>query len=357
MSLIQDLPRINSVHAVFRWLRLLFQAVLMTAGSLLPVWPKPVAPPIDDPADTVILVTLDGVRPRDLLLGQDTGLGAEVLGAPTMPYMMNDLVPKGVFLGSAEDPPAFRLGSPVGISMSGYHSIFAGRMTRCISNEDPPPKGDTLVTDLQDAFPGETAFLSTWPLLVQRLKIDPNRAVSVAGRDAALACLADRGTGLAEDSPHDLPVVELALELLRSSKPRFIFIGLDESDGAAHSGNYKCYVDALGRFDTYIKRIAEAAESLRKGGRKVTLIITTDHGRGEGEEWVEHRWNIAGTARCWFFAHGHAIAAAGHVLRSRQRTHFDVRPTIAHLLRLPARRRRTCGAVMTELFRGPGARQ
>ncbi|MDF0600631.1 hypothetical protein P1J78_07810 [Psychromarinibacter sp. C21-152] len=328
-----------------RRLRLVARSLAAVGGWLARPVPARAPAPLDRPADTVILVTLDGVRPQELLR-----TGAD---GPLMPFLMRELLPRGTFLGSDTDPPAFRTGSPVGISMSGYHSIFKGRLTLCIENTDPPPRGETLVTRVQGAFPGDPVpvkLFATWPRLLDGLKADPARAVSVRGRKVATEEAAARGLDLGTDPAADEPAFRLALAELRAGAPRLHYLGLNQSDSAAHGANWPVLKEVLARYDGYLRALVAEMEALQARGRAVTLIVTTDHGRGDGDEWPEHLWKYKGTDRAWFFAMGHGIAARGHATDGPPRTHFDIRPTIEYLLGLPPRRRWWLGAVMKELL-------
>jgi hypothetical protein len=338
VKLIQDLPRINSPAAAWRCLRLLGQAL----WSVWHWWRTPeraLAAPSGDPADTLVLVTLDGVRLKELFEHPSA-----------MPYMMGQLVPRGTFIGRDQHPPDFRIGSPVGVSMSGYYSIFSGKLTGALENEAPPPQGATLISDLVAAFPGQVALFSTWDLIVQRQQQIAPGVEAVAGRGAALAALHKVGVDLPEDVPVDTPVFRAALDRLRHDPPRFLYIGLDETDDAAHRNDYKRYLNVLSRYDGFLSALVAEIDAQAARGRKVSLVVTTDHGRGVGEEWVEHRWNIEGTARIWLLALGHGVAAQGHIRPPRQRTQYDVRPTIGHLLGVASVPAKRAGAVMAELL-------
>lgn len=343
----EHLPKIDSPAAALRWLRLLGQGLGSLAAWGLRVVPGGAPPPLAEPADTVVLMTLDGVRPRELLHGADPDL-SEDRRATAMPHLMRHLLAQGGFIGSGRIRPDFRIGSPVGVSTSGYHSIFAGRPTWCLTNEDPPPRGETLVTHVQAAFPGDpcpVGLYTTWDLIVDGTKVDRTRADVARGREEAV-----QRAPMTADGPTDEPVFQVALKRLREAPPRLLYVGFDETDDAGHRNHYPRYLDVLERFDGYVRAFAQEIAAQQAQGRKVTLIVTTDHARGFGAEWVDHRWNIDGTARIWLFALGHGIAAQGHIRPPRQRTHFDIRPTVEHLLGLPQGRRWWRGDVLRELL-------
>lgn len=301
---------------------------------------------MDRPADTVLLVTLDGVRPQELF---GTG-GAD---RTAMPFLMDELLPRGSFLGSETDPAAFRMGSPIGISMSGYHSIFKGRLTLCFENDHPAPRGETLVTRVQAAFPDEPKPVKvyvTWPRICDCLKADATRADILRGRREMEKILAERGTPVPKVAPGDTAAFTLAMEGLRAGAPRLFYLGFNQSDAAAHGGDYDRLLWVLENYDRFLRDLVAEMERLEAEGRAVTLIVTTDHGRGDGDEWREHLWKYKGTDRAWVFAMGHGVAARGQVTDAPRRTHYDLRPTIEYLLGIPPNGRLWRGAVMTELL-------
>ena len=83
-----------------------------------------------------------------------------------------------------------------------------------------------------------------------------------------------------EYGPFDAPIVYAALESLRTSKPRVLYIMLGEGDEWAHAGRYDLYLDATFRADRFIERMWETLQSIPEYANQTTLLVTTDHGRG-----------------------------------------------------------------------------
>ena len=72
------------------------------------------AVPLAEPADTVILYTMDGIRMLELFEGPDPEQTDDTAGGPLMPYLMDEIVPRGGFLGDPARGSHFGLGNPVG---------------------------------------------------------------------------------------------------------------------------------------------------------------------------------------------------------------------------------------------------
>lgn len=72
---------------------------------------------------------------------------------------------------------------------------------------------------------------------------------------------------------------------------------------------------------------------------KTTLLITTDHGRGDQikKQWRDHGVQVAEASGIWLAAMGPGIAAAGEIQQPAQMYQGQVAATIAALLGLQYR--------------------
>ena len=105
--------------------------------------------------------------------------------------------------------------------------------------------------------------------LVGRAALHPQRRPQRASRSAADSrrCRRPRPIASARSTsspticraywdygPFDAPIVYAALDALRTSKPRVLYIMLGEGDEWAHEGRYDLYLDATFRADRFIQR-------------------------------------------------------------------------------------------------------
>src|SRR5690606_4279896 len=91
-----------------------------------------------------------------------------------------------------------------------------------------------------------------------------------------------------------------ALEALRAQKPRVLYVALGETDEFAHEGRYDHYLNSARRSDDAIRRLWEAAQAMPEYRGATTLIVTTDHGRGDPPEgWKHHSADIPGSEHIW----------------------------------------------------------
>ena len=84
-----------------------------------------------------------------------------------------------------------------------------------------------------------------------------------------------------DDCRDDAFTFQLALEHLRRATPRVFYIGLGDTDEHAHTGRYDKYLRALNDTDANLKTLWDELQSRPEYRGSTTLIVTTDHGRGD----------------------------------------------------------------------------
>jgi len=131
---------------------------------------------------------------------------------------------------------------------------------------------------------------------------------------------------------------ELALEYLKTVKPRALYIGLGETDDWAHERRYDRTLETAHYFDQCLRRIWEAVQADPAYRGKTTLLITVDHGRGSTpEDWNSHGAKVDGAEYIWIAALGPDTPAQGLVKTREARTQSDIAPTMLELMGLDYR--------------------
>jgi hypothetical protein len=365
-------------HLAFVLPGLIFALASTGAVRLLHV--ESASPAAKSPATSIVLVTIDGVRTQELFDGPDLTLIAsdESTMGSAMPYLVDRLIPKGTFIGSPSVDRPMSVGTPVGISLPGYQTLVTGRFTFCFSNECSPPASETLLDRLardygfdrhelvvfstRSGFCTGTAAARQAEAVCGEQEIRDRWTQTIGARDVATSDIATPSVAtpsVATPSVATLTVdeaaIDLAVERLRRDPPAFLHLALDDTDGAAHQGDYAAYLAALRHADDGLRRLDAEIDRLLAQGRSITLIVTTDHGRGRGSHWTEHRWNIAGTDEIWLFARGAGVATRGAIASLRHYTLRDVRPTIEKLLGLEPVAGLWHGRVVEDLIPGSDA--
>ena len=131
-----------------------------------------------------------------------------------------------------------------------------------------------------------------------------------------------------------------ALAYLKRKQPRVLYIGLGETDEWGHAGRYDHYLEAAHRFDSYLKTLWETVQSIPAYRGTTTLIVTTDHGRGDAPvEWKHHGAKIQGSERIWIAVLGPDTPAGSPEDRSTlpPLTQSQVAATLAAFLGLDYR--------------------
>jgi hypothetical protein len=148
-----------------------------------------------------------------------------------------------------------------------------------------------------------------------------------------------------------------ALRHMRDHRPRFLYIGLNDADEWAHRDDYRQYLGALRLYDGWIGRLLTMLDGMGDYGRHATVLLTTDHGRGDGPRWKDHGPDTPEARAIWLLVvpPGHR---SGLAVRTRAVTHLDLRPTIEAIFGLSPTSCAGCGRVIPEVVEAataPGA--
>jgi arylsulfatase A-like enzyme len=125
-----------------------------------------------------------------------------------------------------------------------------------------------------------------------------------------------------------------AMHHLRDRQPRVLYLALGETDDWAHAGRYDRYLRSAHRFDIYMRRLWETLQSLPQYRDKTSLVLTTDHGRGEAanQAWKGHGAKVPGAEDVWIAVLGPDTKARGERTQTPALTQSQVAATVAALL-------------------------
>ena len=335
------------------WRKIRFLSPLLTLSALLlgcsPSYdPKKAGPDEEsNPLPLVVVITLDGVRPEEAFgpMASDPSPFDIGQNAPVMPYLTGELSQTGFMLGQPDRGPGLTLANPMGISMPGYQSMFMGRPTLCLRNQCSPPSGENFFERVQSYYdlpPESVSIYASWSALCPAL--DPSESFDAhCGKDAidqlwrtTLQPASDApGVNPPEDT--DNTIFEIAMKKLQTPSFQILFLAFDRTDSTGHARDYVGHIETLRKFDEWIRAIDLELRKLEENGQPSILLVTTDHGRGQGEEWSEHRWNVPGTENLWLFVRGPEGVEAKLETSDDRLTIATVRPTLETLLNVPTR--------------------
>src|SRR5690606_15632048 len=130
-----------------------------------------------------------------------------------------------------------------------------------------------------------------------------------------------------DDTRFDKYTLAQALHYYKKFKPRFLWISFGDADDFAHEGKKNNYGKTLVFYDHAIDKIIKTVKTLKLQGETM-IIITTDHGRGNGKNWLEHDETIPESKQTWAFVINGKLENG---VRDGNIYHFDtrsIRPTI-----------------------------
>ena len=325
---------------------------------------------------TVVLVTIDGARREEVFRGVDGVLGrghglreSELLDARALVPSLHALtVAYGAAFGAPELGGEIRASGPNFVSLPGYTELLTGRWpSSCADNACGAVREPTLIDDLAARFgcsPGAAAVLTSWPDIGRVAAQRPDCTTMSSGRhggfhlerlrplpaDAArfeADGRADPFPGHGDFRPDHLTGAQ-ALAYLERYEPRFLFLGLGETDEYAHRGDYRGYLSALSEADRWVGAIARALDRLAERGRRTALFVTADHGRAKS--FADHGAAYPESAEIWLIAAGTAITARGVPSREGPRRLADVTPTARRLLGLEPDHSARAGTALAEII-------
>ncbi len=287
--------------------------------------------------ENLILITLDGVRIQEIFSGMDPLLADSAAkreisedeivrkrywrGTPEqrrealMPFFWKTLAPMGVVLGNPARGSSVQVSNAIKWSTPGYSEIMTGEV-------HPEVRDNTLMRYPHRTFP---------EFLVSELRLEKSAVAQIGSWDGFRMAASstddaffmngayetvpadlttpemDMLTGLRadvmelwEESSNDVLSLRLAQAYLKKHHPRFLWLGMGQSDDWSHADRYDRLLDYLHLADRLIGELWTTLQTDPAYRGKTTLLITTDHGRGlTPENWIEHDAAIPNSENIW----------------------------------------------------------
>ena len=320
--------------------------------------------------ENVILITLDGMRWQEVFSGAEKRLlvnknftddsttlkklfwdeSTQKRRELLMPFFWNVIGKQGQLYGNRLIGNKVNTTNTMWFSYPGYNEILTGFAddVNIASNDkvNNPNKNVLEFVQSQKGFGNRVAAFASWetfPYIINsvRIKIPVNSGVVKAKGN-----LSDREK-LLNDISFQLPneegqtrldglTFQYAFEYLKLNHPRLLFISFDETDHYAHEGEYDRYLKSARYTDDMIRSLWEWVQSDSNYKDKTTLVITTDHGRGNKneEDWKHHGSKMPEADQIWFAFLGPDTPALGEVKTEQQLYQNQVAKTISTFLSL-----------------------
>jgi hypothetical protein len=324
--------------------------------------------PTSTKTENVILITTDGVRWQDVFGGADVELlnkehgGVDDVAAlkeaywratpearrtALMPFLWGVVARHGQVFGDAQRGSVAKVTNGKNFSYPGYNEILAGFGDPRIDSNDKRLNPNLTVLEWLNAKPtyrGRVAAFGSWdvfPFILNRPRSgllvnsgwQPIEGDDLSVRERLLNDLIRELPRGSDETRLDPLTFHAALEHLKRRQPRVLYLALDETDEDAHEGRYDRYLRAAHRVDSYLKTLWETAQALPQYRDRTTLIVTTDHGRGDApEDWKHHGEEIRGSERIWIAVLGPDTPPLGARADVEPVTQGQVAATLAALL-------------------------
>lgn len=356
-----------------RWFCLFATAMLLSAQA---------APAADAVAKSpkVVLVTIDGLRWQEVFHGADPEIlrNSRFIRHPdqlaTLPTQPQQLMPflhqiigrQGMLVGDRRRGSSMQVSNPWHFSYPGYNELLSGFADPAINSNGKIANPNVTVLEWLNQQPGmaqQVAAFGSWDVLPYILNTERSQLPVNAG----FAPMSEQMAGpltpqlkllnqLQRQTPSPWAAVRLdvftqqfALEYLTQKKPRLLYIAYGETDDFAHDGQYDQYLKAIRRTDGFIKELWQQLQSDPFYAGQTTLLISTDHGRGDSaNSWQHHAsgraiagylkklqqfsHGVRGSDEIWLAALGPQIPARGLVQTQQPWRQSQVASTVAELL-------------------------
>lgn len=316
--------------------------------------------------ENVVLVLFDGLRWQEVFAGAERARidaigdeaqrervrrefwrdGASDRRTALMPFLWTKIAREGQVLGNVERGSSVRCENGLKFSYPGYSEMIVGFHDPRIDSNAKRENPNASVLEwlhAKPAFAGRVAVVGVWDVVPSIVR--SNRSgffvhaafepleVTPMTRAAQLLNELRSDVGSPWDSmPYDAFAFHAAREVLDAQRPRVMWITFGETDEWAHAGDYARYLDAARRTDAFVARLWDALQAQPQYRDRTTLLVSTDHGRGDGPRWTDHGEDVDGAEQIWIAALGPDTLALGERANASEHTQGQIAATLAALL-------------------------
>ncbi|MBH0088572.1 alkaline phosphatase family protein [Pseudoalteromonas sp. NSLLW218] len=333
-------------------------------------------------AQNVVLITLDGVRWQEVFNGADNSLinNTDFVKKPEqlktqfwaktanerqqllMPFLTQVVAKKGIIIGDRANGSTMSVSNPWYFSYPGYNEILTGEVDENINSNNKllnPNKTILERLDKLTEFKGSTALFGSWdvfPYIVNTKRSNVYVNAGFMSIEENLFTDAPLLNTLQNEIPSPWYNVRLdsftyrfAKAYMLAKKPKLLVISLGETDDFAHDGHYDQYLKSARQSDAFIKDLWATIQTTAGYKDNTTLIITTDHGRGNNaNDWQHHSSKralaelelgantypegIVGSEHIWLAAIGPAIRGRGLIKTKNELKQAQIAATVLKAL-------------------------
>lgn len=314
---------------------------------------------INHQTENLIIVTLDGFRWQEIFQGADlTLLNNENLtssdqnwlnekfGGNTeknrreklMPFIWSTIAQNGQIYGNRNLGNKVNVANPYWLSYPGYNEIFTGYVNYSIDSNKFGNSPDHNILEFfnqQSGFKSDKVAAFTHSGIFTRvLNQDRSKYRIVAGAkrsDGALSIYYRDSVDISIKTEidhlqlysgvhikRDIKTYTAAKDYLIKKQPHILYISFLATDKYGHQKKYDSYLKAGYNIDLMLQDLWNYVQNSSQYKDKTTLFITTDHGRGIGNEWYHHSFRVQHSDETWLAVIGPDTSPKGEIHTNKQ---------------------------------------
>jgi hypothetical protein len=287
--------------------------------------------------ENLILITLDGVRYQELFGGLDLDILKATVkdGKPEdtktykrfwadtpkerreklMPFFWGEWMQRhGSVAGNPQKGSSVRLANRLLFSYPSYSEILTGqaRDDLITSNDKVLNPNRTVLEFLRRKLglpQKQVAAFASWDVIGVAVQHEAGAVFTNAGYEAyahpdpviqSMSRLQFETLTPWDTVRHDEYTFRFAMAHLKTHRPRVFYLSLGETDDWAHEKRYDRVLAAIARNDSMFSELWNWLQADAQYRNKTTLLITTDHGRGDiALNWHSHNAQIRDAKNTW----------------------------------------------------------
>jgi len=301
---------------------------MLTGLALFPIWSNAAI-------KHVIYITFDGVRWQDIYQHHEN-----------FPSIWLKHAKHLTFYGQPESDSTMEAAS-VPVSLPSYQSQMAGVVQACENNECGRIQVETLPEGLLRKLrlqKKQVATFASWNMMRDAVESTEgttytnlgNAAVSDPDTQQSDPVMAGLNTYQDLDDPgkgdrYDNYTLAQSLHYFQVYKPTFMWISLALTDTAGHMDDIGLYKFLLRYYDEALDRLFDMLQAEHLD-QDTMVIVTTDHGRGNNDDWKSHGPAYPESKQTWAFVYNGRLkpmSIEGHI---KHYSTLSIRPTIESAL-------------------------
>jgi arylsulfatase A-like enzyme len=238
----------------------------------------------------------------------------------------------------------------VPVSLPSYHSQMAGAVQPCLDNACGRITVETFPEKLKhqlNLLKKEIAIFGSWYSITESAEHIEGSIFTNTGN----VPMFDPDTGIPDpemmeinhkqlaDFPedeyarYDKYTFAQAMHYFQKYKPRFLWIALNDSDEHAHANDLPGYHSALSFYDNVLDQIFTQLQLLQIENETM-VIVTTDHGRGNGDKWTDHGPSLPESKQTWAFVMNGRLVPMTESNGVAAYNTLSIRPTVENAMGL-----------------------